>query len=132
MFARESRRAVLALIVAVTLPGCAASLGGTGSGLQSDVDTLRVSVDRLRQEQARDRARVDALERDTAEPEAEAGIAEMRDRLDIIEAQVYALARRLEGSDEQMGGLTYEIQRLRYQLEAPGPLPGSPVRDAGG
>jgi TolA-binding protein len=44
-------------------------------------------------------------------------MAEMRDRVDILEAQVYALARRLETGDEQVGGLTYEIQRLRYQLD---------------
>jgi len=117
MFTSSLSRAVLALVLAATLAGCAAALGGGGSGLQSDVDALRVSMDRLRQEQARDRARMDGLEQEVPEPEAEIGMAEMRDRVDIMEAQVYALARRLEGSDEQMGGLTYEIQRLRYQLD---------------
>jgi TolA-binding protein len=110
-------RAAVALALALTLAGCAATLGGGGSSLQSDVDALRVSMDRLRQEQAQDRARMDALEQEAPEPETEVGMAEMRDRVDIMEAQVYALARRLEGSDEQMGGLSYEIQRIRYQLD---------------
>jgi TolA-binding protein len=107
--------------------GCAASLGGSSSGLQRDVDSLRVAVDRLRQEQAADRARLDALSQESADAESQDVILQVRDRLDVIEAQVYALAHRLEGGDEQIGALTYELQRLRFQVEEARALARTPT-----
>ncbi len=120
----------LLLAALAGLPGCAATLS-PGGGLQRDVDSLRLSVDRLRQEQAATRSRVEEMAGQTpaAAPEPSMEVLAMRDRLDVLEAQVHALARRLEGSDEQLGGISYELERIRLRLEQmsrrPVPLAGS-------
>jgi TolA-binding protein len=120
--------AVLALL---TL-SCAATLGG-GGAVKNDVDDLRISLDRLRQEQVETRARVDAVYQD-GQPGGEdlpALVRELRDRLDILDAQVYAMAQRLQDNDDDLAGLRYDILRLNRSGNGSGslgttePLPGA-------
>ncbi|MFQ5719360.1 MAG: tol-pal system YbgF family protein [Acidobacteriota bacterium] len=118
--------AAVALVTSFVMAACAATLGTTPR-LQRDVDDLRVTVDRLRQEQTETRATVGRLSAPDAPQDLSAQILSLTDRLDALEAQMQALAVSLQGNDERLAGLGYDVARLRrlqeslsHQIPAPG------------
>lgn len=120
-----------ALLALMTL-SCAATLGG-GGAMKNDVDDLRLSLDRLRQEQVETRARVDAAdhERQPGDEDLLSLVQDLRNRLDILDAQIYAMAQRLQDNDDDLAGLRYDILRLNRlgeenrSLAATGERPGA-------
>lgn len=92
---------------------CAATLGGSGT-MKKDVDDLRLSLDRLRQEQVETQARVDAVYpgQQPGDEDLPSLVQDLRARLDILDSQIYAMARRLQDNDDDLAGLRYEILRL--------------------
>ncbi len=117
-------------VLALCTLSCAATLGGGGT-VKSDVDDLRLSLDRLRQEQVETRARVDAVHQGSQPGSVDLTtlVQDLGDRLDILDAQVLAMAQRLQDNDDDLAGLRYDILRLNRlgdenrSLKATDPLP---------
>jgi TolA-binding protein len=96
------------------------------------MDDLRLSVDRLRQEQVETRAQLDAMGAPAGPGEDEdlrGLVYELRDRMDILGAQMQAVIRHLDGNDEDLAGLRYDLMRMDRMVEdlrataAAAPLP---------
>ena len=129
MAARGHLAPRMGAVLALLTLSCAATLGG-GRTVKNDVDNLRLSLDRLRQEQVETRARVDTVyqNRQPGEEDLLTLVQDLRDRLDILDAQIYAMAQRLQDNDDDLAGLRYDILRLNRlgdesrSLAATGPL----------
>lgn len=118
MPASRGARSVLAAGLVLVCASCVNSMGG--ASLQSDMDDLRLSVDRLRQEQVETRAQVDAMGAPAGPGEDEdlrGLVYELRDRMDILGAQVQAVIRHLDGNDEDLAGLRYDLMRMDRMVE---------------
>jgi TolA-binding protein len=110
--------------------GCVNSMGGTS--LQGDMDDLRLSVDRLRQEQVETRSQVDALGAPTGDDEdLRSLVYDIRDRMDILGAQVQAVVRHLDDNDEDLAGLRYDLLRLDRMVEDLRAMAAAPVQEPG-
>ena len=105
-----------ALLLAFLACACAATLGSSPR-LQRDVDNLRITVDRLRQENAETRAHLEALNPPAAPGDIESEVSLLRDRIDALQNQLRELARALDGNDEIVGSLSYDLERLRRHQE---------------
>jgi TolA-binding protein len=101
-------------VLALLTLSCAAAMGGGGGAVKNDLDDLRLSLDRLRQEEVETRSRVDAMQQNR-QPQGEdlpTLVQDLRDRLDLLDARMSAMAQRLQDNDDDLAGLRYDILRL--------------------